>query len=193
MSVAPEGAWMNSPKVPRVPPPQHVRLFLPREFLALERRMLGTPVPPWATFCRPPRGASARNPPFRKGGAPEKARQTAKNPRAPRTFFQMRALSRRARAPWATNSAGKTSGLPPDNAPSGRPELQEPTFRAERERWGTRKSQKLRSPGTHQCRLEGGATKKAKAGPTLEKRGWGTRKGKEKQIPRPALLTRKSS
>src|SRR5579862_1815129 len=66
MSVAPEGAWMNSPKVPRVPPPQHVQ----------SRRMLGTPVPPWATFCRPPRGASARNPPFRKGGAPAKAKKS---------------------------------------------------------------------------------------------------------------------
>jgi hypothetical protein len=30
---------------------------------------------------------------------------------------------------------------------AGRPELQEPTFRAERERWGTRKSQKLQIPG----------------------------------------------
>jgi len=57
-----------------------------------------------------------QDPPFRKGGAPEKARQTAKSPRAPRTFFQMRALSRRARAPWATNSAGKTSGLPPKDS-----------------------------------------------------------------------------
>jgi hypothetical protein len=148
MSVAPEGAWTNSPKVPRVPPPQHVRLFLPREFLALERRMLGTPVPPWATFCRPPKGGFRKEPtPLQKGGGHPKNQDKKHKAPGPRNFLRMRALRAGRGAPWATNSAGKTSGLPPDKAPSGRPELQEPTFRAERERWGTRKSQELQIPG----------------------------------------------